>query len=174
GTISKLLNEDTRSLVRIGRRYNQEVLTKERQRVEDLLRDHGYYNFSKSYIEYNVYKDTVEHTVGIEQLVRTPTSSDEHPAYNIGDIQFIIDSPADVILDQEVKNNYNGINYNLYRDRYSEKIIDSRIFLEPGELYRQKDVRETQRQLANLDIFSFVNITFDTVGNRLQTRILTR
>src|SRR5690606_16561386 len=107
-------------------------------------RDQGYYNFSKSYIEYNVYKDTVEHTVGIEQLVRTPTSMDEHPSYAIGDIQFVIDSPTDVIPDKEVKNSYNGITYNLYRDRYSEKIIDSRIFLEPGALYRQRDVRETQ------------------------------
>lgn len=172
--ISLLLQGDNRSLVRVGRRYNQEVLTKERQRVEDLLRDHGYYNFSKSYIEYNVYKDTVEYTVGIEQVVRTPGASDQHPSYTLGDIQFVIDSPAEVIADQEVQTSYNGINYTLYRDRYSEKIIDSRIFLTPGSLYRQKDVRETQRQLANLDIFSFVNITFDTVGNQLQTRILTR
>ncbi len=172
--ISELLHKDNNSLVRVGKRYNQEIVTRERQRVEDLLRDHGYYNFSKSYIEYNVYKDTVEHTVGIEQLVHTPSGSDQHPAYTIGDIQFSIDSPAEVIPDQEVKISYNGINYTLYRDRYSEKIIDSRTFLTPGERYRQTDVRETQRQLANLDIFSFVNITFDTVGNQLQTRILTR
>jgi outer membrane protein insertion porin family len=172
--IARLLEKDNRSLVKEGRRYNQEVLTKERQRVEDRLRDHGYFNFSKSYIEYNVYKDTIRHSVSIEQLVRTPASSNEHPAYTIGDVHFHIDSPAEVILDQEVKTSYNGINYTLYRDRYSEKVIDSRIFLEPGALYRQKDVRETQRQLANLDIFSFVNISFDTVGNQLQTRILTR
>ena len=172
--ISLLLNDDNRSLVKVGRRYNQEVLTKERQRVEDLLRDNGYYNFSKSYVEYNVYKDTVYHTVSIEQLVRTPSSSDQHPFYTIGNVQFNIDSPAEVIPDQEVQTSYNGINYALYRDRYSEKIIDSRIFLTPGRMYRQRDVRETQRQLANLDIFSFVNITFDTVGNQLQTRILTR
>src|SRR5690606_10892547 len=113
-------------------------------------------------------------TVGIEQVVRTPGALDQRPSYTLGDIQFVIDSPAEVIADQEVQTSYNGINYTLYRDRYSEKIIDSRIFLTPGSLYRQKDVRETQRQLANLDIFSSVNITFDTVGNQLQTRILTR
>lgn len=172
--IARLLDQDARSLVKVGRRYDQDILTKERQRVEDMLRNNGYYNFSKSYIEYNIYKDTVEHTVGIEQLIRTPTGSDQHPSYTIGNIEFNIDSPAEVIPDQEVQTRYNGINYTLYRDRYSEKVIDSRIFLEPGGLYRQRDVRETQRQLANLDIFSFVNITFDTTGNELQTRILTR
>lgn len=172
--IARLLDQDTRSLVRVGRRYDQDILTKERQRVEDMLRNNGYYNFSKSYIEYNIYKDTVEHTVGIEQVIRTPSGSDQHPSYTIGNIEFNIDSPAEVIPDQEVQTRYNGINYTLYRDRYSEKVIDSRIFLELGVLYRQRDVRETQRQLANLDIFSFVNITFDTIGNELQTRILTR
>src|SRR5690606_4249010 len=41
-------------------------------------------------------------------------------------------------------------------------------------LYSQEEVRETQSQLANLDIFSFVNITFDTLGNSLNTTIFTR
>jgi len=172
--IYRLLLQSKNPLIEAGARYNQGNLTKERQRVEDLLRDNGYYNFSKSFIEYNVYKDTVEHSVSIEQLVRSPNSGENHPSYTIDNIQFTIDSPADVIPDQEVKNTYNGIDFTLYRDRYSEKIIDSRIFLSKGSLYSQKDVRETQRQLANLDIFSFVNITFDTVGNLLQTRIFTR
>lgn len=172
--IHELLQKDKKSLVKRGKRYNQAVLTKERQRVEELLRDNGYYNFSKSFVEYNVYKDTVKHTVGIEELVLDPDSSSRHPVYTIDEIQFIIDSPVDIIPDQEVETSYNGINYTLYRDRYSEKIIDSRIFLEKDALYSQKDVRETQRQLANLDIFSFVHINFDTVGNQLRTRILTR
>src|SRR5690606_8624853 len=124
--ISQVLLRSKGSLVKTGERYNQGILTKERQRVEDLLRDNGYYNFSKSYIEYNVYKDTVEHTVGIEQLVRSPTYAETHRSYTIDDIQFTIDSPADVIPDQEVKNTYNEIDYTLYRDRYSEKIMDSR------------------------------------------------
>ena len=172
--INQILMVRRGSLIKVGSRYNQGVLTKERQRVEDLLRDNGYYNFSKSYIEYNVYKDTVKHTVGIEQLVRSPGEGENHRRYTLEEIQFTIDSPADVIPDKEVKNTYNGIEYTLYRDRYSEKIIDSRIFLSKGALYSQKEVRETQRQLANLDIFSFVNITFDTLGNSLNTRILTR
>src|SRR5690606_14151538 len=69
---------------------------------------------------------------------------------------------------------YNGINYTMYQDRYSEKILDSRIFLQSDALYSRRDVIETQRQLANLDIFSFVNISFDTLGNSLDVDILTR
>ena len=172
--IQKLLGGNRRSLIRVGNPYNQAVLTNERQRVETLLRNNGYYNFSKSFIEYNVYQDTIAHKVDIEQLVQNPVDSEHHTVYTLDSIQFTIDSPAAVIPDQEVNNSFNGVDYTLYRDRYSEKIIDSRIFLNNGEIYRQQDALETQRQLANLDIFSFVNITFDTLGNTLNTRITTR
>jgi hypothetical protein len=173
-SIYNLLREDEGSLIKKGDRYIQSTLSRERQRVENLLKNNGYYTFSKSYIEYNVYKDSGNNTVGIEQLIRTPANSASHTVYTIDSIQFTIDSPADVITDQEVNTRYNDVDYVLYRDRYSERIIDSRIFLNTGDLYSRKNLIETQRQLANLDIFSFVNISFDTVGKALKARILTR
>src|SRR5690606_30034947 len=172
--IFKILSEENGSLIKTGEKYVQNTLSKERQRVEDFLRDNGYFSFSKSYIEYNVYKDSIAKTVGIEQLIQSPRDAETHTVYKVDSIQFTIDSPVDVIPDEEVQIRYNGIDYSLYKDRYAERIIDSRIFLETGVLYSRKDAIETQRQLANLDIFSFVNITFDTLGNSLNTHILTR
>src|SRR5690606_5247131 len=102
----EILHANPGSLVKRGEIYNQAALTQERQRLEDLLRNRGYYNFSKSYIEFNVYKDTVEHAVGIEKLVREPAISGSHEVYTINTIDFIIDSPSDVIQNQEVKNTY--------------------------------------------------------------------
>ncbi|MEX2592505.1 MAG: BamA/TamA family outer membrane protein [Anditalea sp.] len=173
-SIYGLLNMEEGSLIKVGDRYNQGALSKERQRVENLLKNNGYYSFTKSYIEYNVYKDSAEKTVDIEQLIRSPTYSPHHKIYKIDSIQFTIEPPAEVITDQEVRSRLNGVDYTLYRDRYSERIIDSRIFLSIDGLYSRKDMLETQRQLANLDIFSFVNISFDTLGNSLKARILTR
>lgn len=174
GNMMDLFKNSKGSLIRIGDRYIQNVLSRERQRVEDLLKDNGYYTFSKSYIEYNVYKDSVDKTVGIEQVIRPPNYAEHHKIYTFDSIQFIIGSPVDVIPDQEVRTYFNGTEFILYRDRYAERIINSRIFLSPGDLYNRTNVIETQRQLANLDLFSFVNISFDTLGNKLTTRIFTR
>lgn len=170
----RLLTKYKSSPIRVGDRYTQSALSRERQRVEDLLKDNGYYTFSKSYIEYNVYKDSVDKTVGIEQVIQSPTYSDTHKIYTFDSIQFTIGSPVDVIPDQEVRNYFNGTEYVLYRDRYAERILSSRIFLYSGDLYSRTNVIETQRQLANLDLFSFVNISFDTLGNTLNTKIFTR
>ena len=172
--ILELLSTSDKSLIETGDRYVQNNLSKERQRVEDFLKDNGYFTFSESYIEYNVYKDSLNKTVAIEQLINSPENADFHTVYEIDSVQFTIASPAEVIPDERVKNRYNGINYTMYQDRYSEKILDSRIFLQSDALYSRRDVIETQRQLANLDIFSFVNISFDTLGSSLDVDILTR
>jgi len=173
--IYKLLDQNLqKSEIKSGARYDQAQLSKERQRVEDFLKEKGYYAFSKSYIEYNVYQDTLKKTVQIEQLIKKPEVENFHTVYSLDSIHFSINSPSDLIFDEEAESTYQDINFKIYRDRYSEKIISSRIFLSKGELYNKTDVLETQRQLANLDLFRFVNISFDTAGSILTPRIFTQ
>ncbi len=160
--------------IRVGKRYEQNQLSKERQRVEDVLKENGYYTFSRSFIDYNVLKDTVEHKVKIEQNIRKPLSSEFHKVYTLDSIYFTIDPPSDVFIDYDNKSVYKDINFSIYEDKYSKKIISSRVFLEKGNLYNRSDVIETQRQLANLDLFRFVNISFDTLDNLLRPRIFTQ
>lgn len=157
-----------------GERYRQSDLTSERQRVEDLLKDSGYYTFSKSFIEYNVYKDSVENHVVIEQVIRKPGQGEKHRIYTIDSIVFTIASPNELIPDENISTEWNGIRYIMYQDRYAEKIIGSRIFQKKGDVYSKNAVIETQRQLANLDVFRLVNISFDTLGNSIRTNIFTR
>lgn len=173
--ISQLLNSHSRiSLVKKGNRYAQNDLSRERQRVEDILKDNGYYTFSKSYVEFNVFRDSVAKSVSVEQFIRLPAAGTPHPIYTIDSLLVTISSPSDLIEDKKISRKYEGIQYQMYRDRYAERIIDSRIFLHKGDLYNRNDVIETQRQLANLDIFRIVNISFDTLGTSLTTKIFTR
>lgn len=162
------------SNIKAGDFYNQSAITQERQRVEDLLKENGYYTFSRSYIEYNVYKDTVEKSVEIEQLIRKPSFSDIHQVYYLDSVYFSIDPPSAEFIDEGKKSTFRDVQFEFYQDKYSEKIIASRIFLNKGDLYSRRDVIETQRQLANLDLFRFVNIAFDTLGNTLRPRIYTQ
>ncbi|WP_291787601.1 BamA/TamA family outer membrane protein [Cecembia sp.] len=173
--IYEILNRSVRnSNIKAGNFYNQTAITQERQRVEDVLKENGYYTFSRSYIEYNVYKDTVEKSVEIEQLIRKPSFSDVHQVYYLDSVYFSVDPPSAEFIDEGEKSRFRDIQFEFYQDKYSEKIIASRIFLNKDDLYSRRDVIETQRQLANLDLFRFVNIAFDTLGNRLRPRIYTQ
>lgn len=174
GILAILEQNQKNNEIKVGERYNQNAISRERQRVEDLLKDNGYYTFSRSYLEYNVYKDTVEHKVKIEEVIRSPSIMESHKVYTLDSIFFFIDPPSEADVDYEFNNTYRDIVFEVYEDRYSEKIISSRIFLEKGNLYNRTNVIETQRQLANLDLFRFVNIAFDTLGNVLRPRIYTQ
>lgn len=169
-----LLRNQRRTNIKVPGIYNQSAISQERQRVEDLLKENGYYTFSRSYIEYNVFKDTLEKSVIIEQVIRKPSFADIHQVYFLDSVYFSIDPPSSEFVDEGIKTMFRDINFELYRDKYSEKIIASRIFLNKGDLYSRRDVIETQRQLANLDLFRFVNIAFDTLGNTLRPRIYTQ
>ncbi|MEX0882116.1 MAG: BamA/TamA family outer membrane protein, partial [Cyclobacteriaceae bacterium] len=109
-----------------------------------------------------------------EQLIRKPEKGDRHKVYRVDSVHFTIASPNEIIGDDQIKTQREDIQFTMYKDRYSEKIINSRIFIKKGDLYNKNSVLETQRQLANLDIFRFVNISFDTLGNTLTTNIFTR
>ncbi|WP_446685324.1 translocation and assembly module lipoprotein TamL [Fontibacter flavus] len=169
-----ILKNQEKSNIKINKNYDQTAISRERQRVEDILKENGYYTFSRSYIEYNVYKDTVEKNVKIEQLIRKPIYADNHQVYYLDSTYFSIDPPSSDFIDNSENSVYRDINFDLYDDRYSEKIIASRIFLNKGDLYNRTNVIETQRQLANLDLFRFVNIAFDTLGNVLKPKIFTQ
>lgn len=169
-----ILKNQEKSNIKINKNYEQTAISRERQRVEDMLKENGYYTFSRSYIEYNVYKDTVEKNVKIEQLIRKPIYADNHQVYYLDSTYFSIDPPSSDFIDNSENSVYRDINFDLYDDRYSEKIIASRIFLNKGDLYNRTNVIETQRQLANLDLFRFVNIAFDTLGNVLKPKIFTQ
>ncbi|MFC3414116.1 Outer membrane protein assembly factor BamA [Algoriphagus hitonicola] len=173
--IYEILNQNTRnSNLKKGDLYEQSNLVSERDRVEDLLKNSGFYMFSKSYLEYNVYQDTAAKNVRIEQLIRKPTFAEEHEIYTIDSINFRINPPSDEFSDRQTEQNYKDIHFRFYRDRYSEKILASRVFLEKGSPYNRTDVIESQRQISNLDLFRFVNMTFDTLGTSLTANIYTQ
>ncbi|WP_288372723.1 BamA/TamA family outer membrane protein [uncultured Algoriphagus sp.] len=173
--IIKLLNQSKqRSLLKTGKAYAQDDITAERNRVEELLKNNGFYMFTKTYLEYLVYMDTVAKTVKISQEIQKPTFAEKHRVYSLDEINFRVNPPSNEFADQQANVEYNGIDFSFYRDRYSEKILDSRVLFEKGSTYQRNMVIESQKQLSNLDLFRFVNITFDTLGNSLTANIFTQ
>jgi len=168
----KLTLED--SYLKPGERYDQDNFIAERNRVESLLKNNGFYMFSKSFIDYNVYFDTVTHKINVEERILKPSFAENHDIFTIDSITFRVSPPSDDFVDRQIEQNYRGIDFKFYRDRYSEKIFSSRILFDEGDPYSREDIIETQRQLSNLDLFRFINISFDTVGTSLTAKILTQ
>ena len=171
---SLISNFSSNSFLKQGQIYNQDDIGAERNRLEELLKNKGYYMFSKSYVNYIAYQDTAAKSIRLEQVIQKPTFTESHQVYTLDTIRFRINPPTDEFADRQIQTQYQGIDFSFYRDRYSAKILASRIQMQKGKPYSRTEALETQRLINSLDLFRFVNITFDTLGTSLTAQIFTQ
>ena len=167
-------NFSSNSFLKKGQIYNQDNITEERNRLEDLLKNKGYYMFSKSYVNFIAYQDTAAKSIRLEQVIQKPTFAESHEVYTLDSIGLRINPPSNEFADRQIQTQYQGIDFSFYRDRYSAKILASRIQMQKGKPYSRTEALETQRLINSLDLFRFVNITFDTLGTSLTANIYTQ
>ena len=155
------------SLVNKGDQFDQNTLNKERERIDAFLKDKGYFAFGREYIEFDV--DTTYggfHQIAMRVNIVNPQSQTHHRQYKIDSIIFVTDAntkaPKDRTKRQIVP--YRDITYQYYDNEYSKRILSQRIFFNKDSLYSRSGTLNTQRQLANLGMFKFVNINYDTVN----------
>ena len=174
-TIQGLISDfSSNSFLKQGQIYNQDNIAAERNRLEELLKNKGYYMFSKSYVNYIAYQDTAAKSIRLEQVIQKPTFTESHQVYTLDTIRLRINPPTDEFADRQIQTQYQGIDFSFYRDRYSAKILASRIQMQKGKPYSRTEALETQRLINSLDLFRFVNITFDTLGTSLTAQIFTQ
>jgi outer membrane protein insertion porin family len=166
--LKHLKANESQSLVKPGMGYDQQGLSHERERIDLMLKDLGYYDFSRQYIDFDVdtsYK--APHKIAVLVRINNPARRNYHKQFVVDSVSFTPD--AGVRIPSQVKRftrQYNGITFNYYQDYYSERILRQRIFIYRDSLYSRSKTFETQRQLANLDAFRFVNVNYDTSGGR--------
>lgn len=131
------------------------------------MRDQGYYDFSQQYIEFQV--DTVSarpYKVWIKLIINRPEKRGYHKRFVISQVNFTTDAALSRPGETRKLETYRNINFYAYENIYNLKILSQRLFIHPGELFSRQQTLNTQRQLANLDIFKFVNINYDTTGGQ--------
>lgn len=146
------------ALVQKGDTYNEDLLIQERDRLELLLKNNGYYAFNKQFIEYQIEFAPDQEDLWVKMIVNKPAERNVHKSYEIDSIIINTNGNTDVQLNQ----GFEGVSYNFGNTLYSSKVIDSRLKISPHDVYSVDDVINTQKQLLNMDMFRFVNINFDT------------
>lgn len=168
------LRHRSESLLKRGERFDQDKISQERERIDLLMKDNGYYDFSRQYIHFDI--DTTyhhRHQIALRTEIRNPAKQDFHKHFSIDSINFTTDAGV-TPKNKEDERKYsfvNGINFQYFKHEYSNKILSQRVFLEHDSAYSRTKTFSTQRQLANLDIFKFVNINYDTSGGKFIANI---
>ncbi|MFD2999031.1 BamA/TamA family outer membrane protein [Pontibacter toksunensis] len=147
-----------RSLLQLGEKYDEDILTAERDRIYTLLRNRGYFDFARAYIEFEVDTFSTRRAATIKTIIQNPEQDSTHRLYTLNKVYFKTDAdrfgiPRDTIL-------YNGIHYVAYKHKFSPEILDKKIDIYPGQRYSQLRTSTTQRKLAELDVFQFNNVLY--------------
>ncbi len=170
-TIAELFNKNKNSsLVKKGDQFDQSILNDERERIDNLLKDNGYFAFGRDYVEYDI--DTAYsgfHKIALRLNIVNPVRQSAHKQFRIDSIIFITDANTKLQGMEGSKRQivpYRDITYQYFKNEYSKRILSQRIFFHKDSLYTRSGTINTQRQLANLGMFKFVNINYDTSAGK--------
>lgn len=158
--IDMLLNQNAEnSLVKIGKNYDESILNDERDRIERLLKNNGFYDFNKLAI--TVLADTTveKYGVSLEFIVNNPVGKDHHVRYIVKQIEIYID--VNKLNGKKVDTTiYKDVIFTYQKDRFAKGVLFRKLRFNLFDFYNYDKVQLTQRQFNNLDNFKYVNINF--------------
>ncbi len=175
--IEKIVMADSASfLASPGRPLDKDLLETQRTLVTNTLRDNGYYDFTSECVTFVA--DTTEGSRDAELLMRVAApkaARQESPRlfsrYIIRKVTVIANAEETDINENSRSAvgdsvNFKGIGIVYGDSRYLRpSVIADNCFLNPGELFVQKDVDRTYRAFSRLGILKFINIIFRNAGN---------
>jgi outer membrane protein assembly factor BamA len=168
GFIKRIINEHLeQKLISAGQAYDEQELSNERARIEKLLKDNGYYDFSKKYISFQV--DSTGGELSITAFVDNPSENELHKVYKINSISVEVDNDIEEKEKTELKN----IKFSFGNKKYAPKVLVEKLEIFPGDKFHLSKSQYSQRNLTQLDMFKFVNITYqkDSSSNGLKAYI---
>lgn len=161
-----------KSLINKGTVYSQRTLGAERDGIVDELRNNGYFDFGRQFVYFEI--DTVslgEKHILLRQIITNPQGQSAHKIFHVDSVVFVDNNPD--IPDRKINSHHKGVSFQFSSNKYNRDLLGRRIFIKKDSLYRHSNALETQRQLANLDAFKFININFDTTGGKFIANIFT-
>lgn len=133
--ILQLVEADTSRLLHVGQYMDREAMEGERQRITALLREHGYWDFSKEQISYQA--DTV---TGSSEVDLTCMVAGLRQPWRIREVRWQGDHSA-------------------LRDR----VLQRSSFVQPGMLYSERAIRNTNAALSRLHALRYANVRVEPV-----------
>lgn len=181
------------SYLKTKNNYRNSDVISESIRIEKLMRENGYFGFDRNYLRpvqsalgkrnggflvdtsgHDPKTDSLFHIVDIKGLqVNYPRNQNTHVRYRFNTVGFRVENlPSESQNGQRDTTWYRGLTYSFTpKHHYAPRVLDSKILLRPGNLYRQSDWDETYRQLSVLDQFQFINIEADTTDGQIRTLV---
>jgi len=168
--------------------YDIDILQKERERITNNLKNEGFYNFSKEFINYTIDSALNSNKLDVLINIKNPKLADKenpdsiiivpHKRYTINNIYIYPDynslelnTKYDTMTFYVKKHSSEkppDLYYFFYKDKLkiNPKTITQSVFINKGNYFQLEDVSQTYKSLSELCAFKFININFaDAIAN---------
>lgn len=173
------------SFVKSGNQINLQDLNNERNRITNLFRNTGIYNFQESSISFDLIGDTtklgtnqkLDILLNIEDLKKrtdVALTSSEYYVHSFKKINIYTDYAFDNGKDSLQSVDYKDFTiYYKNKLRYKPKALADAVFFKKDSVYKEIDRIRTYRQITNLNTFKYPNIEFveDSIKTKLTANI---
>lgn len=152
-----------KSLIKGNTILDQTVLEKEVKRINELIKEYGYYKFNNSNEEIFFTADTLQSRKQVPLTMDIHKDSLDSPyrVTTIGDIKVqLVEKLSDTL--ETVKDSVLGINFYKLDDQYKTMSLWRPIILKKGDLYQQRNLDLTKRNFAATNNFSIIKYREET------------
>lgn len=164
------------SRVRKGDPFDLAGFTSERERLTDIFRNSGIWNFQESSISYYILRDTLlssdDQLMNVELNIANPRSrggsqeSGPYKVHQIDSVRIFTDHSFNDSPEQLKSEQFGDVTiYYKNELKYKPKALADAVFLKKGNVYRDIDRLRTYRQINNLNTFRYPNIEFVEEGD---------
>ncbi|HEX8657802.1 MAG TPA: BamA/TamA family outer membrane protein, partial [Hymenobacter sp.] len=175
------------SLLRENERYNEEAIGQERTRLESLLKNSGYYDFRQQYITLEADTSYEKFTVRLRTLIANPGPNQGHRLYTLQQVRFVTDAGVGRTLRSATGDTLrragapgvprtrpnrgaradttvtDSVRFAAYKQKFSTRLLARKVLVRPGQRYSLDRTLQTQRLLADLDMFRFNTVNYRKV-----------
>ncbi|QNS42037.1 BamA/TamA family outer membrane protein [Chryseobacterium manosquense] len=147
----------SKSLVKGKQILDQTTLENEVKRINEMVKDRGYYKFNNSSEEIFFTADTLQSRKQVPLIMDIHSDSLDTPyrITTIGDIKVhYVEKLSDTL--ETVKDSLLGINFYKLDDQYKTISLWRPIILETGEVYNQRNLDLTKRNIASMNNFNIL------------------
>ncbi len=177
--IAKLLKTywKTKSKIKKGKRVDVAFFEEERDAINNIMLDNGYYRFAKGYIFFQIDTFIGNYQADIKILIKSPTETDDlgviqklpHKKYYLNNLTIYPDNEPKAVFDNTKKEIivYDTIPYKkgvsfcvAKKNKFTKAVLTRGLTLEKDSLYRAKNAKSSFAYYSSLSNFKLINFEF--------------
>jgi outer membrane protein assembly factor BamA len=159
-----ILSEKQKSLIKPGEDYNLEKLKNERNRIDDLLKNNGYFYFDPDFLLFKADTSETDHTYSFRLTLKDSVPEQALTVYRINRVYI---DQAYSLNERAATRVKDTIPYGSYlflgRERKASirpSVIVRSVFLRKNEIYARKNHTATLNRLMSMGNFKFISVKF--------------